>query len=124
MLIPFRHLTAKEDYAKFYDLDSSEEEEEEEQRVRQLKKKKVIPRKNSDDSSDEEDSDSDEDDAGRTNGGGGDEGVEDDEKADRVAELGPEIVAKLRDDSVDYARGGKKPLLLSSPHLCNSSGTF
>ena len=114
MFISFRHLTAKEDYAKFYDLDSSEEEEEEEQRVRQLKKKKVLPRRNSDYSSDEEDSDSDDDDAGKTNGGGADEGVEDDEKEDRVAELGPEIVAKLRDDSVDYARGEESLFLFLS----------
>ena len=60
-----------------------------------IKKKKVLPRKNSDDSSD-----TDEEDAGV-----GEEGNSDDGKEDRVAELGPEIVAKLRDDSVDYARG-------------------
>ena len=110
----FRHLTAKEDYAKFYDLDSSDDEEEdEENRVKQLKKKKVLQRKNSNDSSDEDsDSDDDDDDAAKNNGGGGEEeGVEDDEKEeDRVAdELGPEIVAKLRDDSVDYARGREEP---------------
>ena len=60
-----------------------------------IKKKKVLPRKNSDDSSDTDEE----------NAGVGDEGNSDDGKEDRVAELGPEIVAKLRDDSVDYARG-------------------
>ena len=89
-------MTAKEDYAKFYDLDSSEEEEgeQEEQRVKLIKKKKVLARKNSDDSSDTDDEEN-----------AGEEGNSEDEKEDRVAELGPEIVAKLRDDSVDYARG-------------------
>ena len=91
-------MTAKEDYAKFYDLDSSEEEEveQQEERVKLIKKKKVLPRKNSDDSSDTDDEE---------NAGVGEEGDSEDEKEDRVAELGPEIVAKLRDDSVDYARG-------------------
>ena len=98
-------MTAKEDYAKFYDLDSSEEEEgeEQEERVKLIKKKKVLPRKNSDDSSDTDDEE---------NAGVGEEGDSEDEKEDRVAELGPEIVAKLRDDSVDYARGE-----LHSDHL-------
>ena len=96
-------MTAKEDYAKFYDLDSSEEEQEQEERVKLIKKKKVLPRKNSDDSSDTDDEE---------NAGVGEEGNSEDDKEDRFAELGPEIVAKLRDDSVDYARGE-----LHSDHL-------
>ena len=96
-------MTAKEDYAKFYDLDSSEEEEEGEEklRVRLVKNKKgAIPQKDSDDSSDE-DSDTEDDMVG--NSGGGEEIEQEDVK--EVGELGPDIVAKLRDDSVDYARG-------------------
>ena len=96
-------MTAKEDYAKFYDLDSSEEEEEGEEklRVRLVKNKKgVIPQEDSDDSSDE-DSDTEDDMVG--NSGGGEEIEQEDVK--EVGELGPDIVAKLRDDSVDYARG-------------------
>ena len=97
-------MTAKEDYAKFYDLDSSEEDEEEGEeklRVRLVKNKKgVIPKEDSDDSSDE-DSDTEDDMVGTS--GGGEEIEQEDVK--EVGELGPDIVAKLRDDSVDYARG-------------------
>ena len=96
-------MTAKEDYAKFYDLDSSEEEEggEEKLRVRLVKNKKgAIPQENSDDSSDV-DSDTEDDMVGTS--GGGEEIDQEDVK--EVGELGPDIVAKLRDDSVDYARG-------------------
>ena len=67
--------------------------------MRLIKKKKVLPKKNSDGSSD-----TDEENDGKISGVG-EEVNSDDEKEDRVAELGPEIVAKLRDDSVDYARG-------------------
>ena len=67
--------------------------------MRLIKKKKVLPKKNSDGSSD-----TDEENDGKISGVG-EEVNSDDEKEDRVAELGPEIVAKLRDDNVDYARG-------------------
>ena len=53
-----RHLTAKEDYAKFYDLDSSEEEDDEKEKLKaKPSKKKEVAKKNRD-STREEDSDS------------------------------------------------------------------
>ena len=72
-----KHLSAKEDYEKFYDLDSSDEEEEE----------KMPVSKESDDSSDEDDDNSE-------------------DKEDVSAEdVEADIKAKLRDGQVDYARG-------------------
>ena len=96
-----RHLTAKEDYAKFYDLDSSEEEDDEKEKLKaKPSKKKEVAKKNRDNTS-EEDSDIEDERVPE----GSEESEDDDVREGKAAELEPEIVAKLRDDSVDYARG-------------------
>ena len=97
-----RHLTAKEDYAKFYDLDSSEEDDEKEKLMAKPSKKKEVAKKNRDNTS-EEDSDTEDERVPE----GSEESEDDDAEEGKAAELEPEIVAKLRDDSVDYARGEK-----------------
>ena len=79
-----KHLSAKEDYEKFYDLDSSEEDDDDEEM-----EGKVAVKQSEDDSSDSED-DSDEE-------------ASDDAAA--PADLEAVIKAKLRDTAVDYARG-------------------
>jgi hypothetical protein len=86
-----KHLTAKENYERFYDLDSSEEESDEESERGKFVKKKPV--KTKDAGSDDEDSDEDHSD--------------DEDKKDARAAHGLEakIVAKLRDQEVDYARG-------------------
>jgi len=96
-----RHLTAKEDYAKFYDLDSSEEEDDEKEKVKaKPSKKKEVAKKKRDNTS-EEDSDTEDERVPE----GSEESEDDGAREGKAAELEPEIVAKLRDDSVDYARG-------------------
>merc|ERR1719187_1648545 len=49
-----RHLSAKEDYAKFYDLDSSKEEDDEKEKVKaKPSKKEEVGKKNRDNTSEE-----------------------------------------------------------------------
>ena len=95
-------MTAKEDYAKFYDLDSSEEDDEKEKLKAKPSKKKEVAKKNRDNTS-EEDSDTEDERVPE----GSEESEDDDTREGKAAELEPEIVAKLRDENVDYARGEK-----------------
>ena len=98
-----RHLTAKEDYAKFYDLDTSEEEDDEKKKVKaKPSKKEEVGKKNRDNTS-EEDSDTEDERVPE----GSEESEDDGAREGKAAELEPEIVAKLRDENVDYARGEK-----------------
>lgn len=98
-----KHLSAKEDYEKFYDLDSSDEDEESDEKNKPLKKTNKKADSTDESDSDEENQSDVEEEENEEEEDPDCDNVEENEEPN--SDLGEDIMSKLRDSKVDYARG-------------------